>query len=537
MKQTYKLMIALLLLGVCIGAVQATEYSRIIPLMTSNTAPTGNSSYVNNITAAADAYFLYDGSTATELLLSAISPTFLPIITGINTSYYSIAHRYAIYPYQAGTIFTPQSWTFEGSVDNINYDVLDTHTDYGAWVGSQYTNFTISNTVPYKSYRLVITKIGVDNPTFDIKEVVVYGEYLSLPVSSFSSTNVTPVTNSTGSSWGGVGSVQMQFNDTSTNSPTSWAWGVNDVTGNNTWVPLGTTRDTTPTFGVGNWSINLTATNEVGSDISDQITFVNVSSSPTPTVSFAATPTTGVNPMTVEFNDTTTSTSAITSYNVSFGTGEWWNETTFPGTNITHAYSTSGNYTVDWYVSNAEGTGTASTTITVWGAVHSAFSLFNTDGTAPHTTYLYDTSTNLTPGPVTYLTDFGEGNTSTLANTYFTWNATGTYNVTHTVSNGLSSETSFMNVTVGTPTPPVVAPVASFYGSPTAGNVPLTVSFTDVSSNTPTSWFWEFGDGTNSTLQNPSHQYNRSGFKTVNLTAANSAGSNITVRLKFVRVS
>ena len=241
--------------------------------------------------------------------------------------------------------------------------------------------------------------------------------------------------------------------------------------------------------------------------------------------------------MTVEFNDTTTSPSAITSYNVSFGTGEWLNQTTFPATNITHLYSTAGNYTVNWYVTNEQGTGSASTTITVWGAVHSAFSLFNDAGTAPHTTYLYDTSTNLTPGPVTYLTDFGDGNTSTEANTYYTWNATGDYNVTHTVSNGLSSETSFTTVTVGTPTPPVVAPVASFYGSPTTGNVPLTVYFTDVSSNTPTSWFWEFGDGTNSTLQNPTHQYNRSGFRTVNLTATNSAGSNVTARLKFVKVS
>ena len=255
------------------------------------------------------------------------------------------------------------------------------------------------------------------------------------------------------------------------------------------------------------------------------------------TVSFSVTPSIGVNPLTVSLNDTTTSGSTITSYNASFGDGSWLNQTTFPATNITHLYSTAGNYTVDWYVSNAQGTFSASTTITVWGAVHSAFSMFNAAGTAPHTTYLYDTSTNLTPGSVTYLTDFGEGNTSTLANTYFTWNATGTYNVTHTVSNGLSSETSFTTVTVGTPTPPVVAPVASFYGSPTTGNVPLTVSFTDVSSNTPTSWNWSFGDGIYSELQNPTHAYNRSGFKNVALTATNSAGSNITVRAKFVRVS
>jgi len=62
--------------------------------------------------------------------------------------------------------------------------------------------------------------------------------------------------------------------------------------------------------------------------------------------------------------------------------------------------------------------------------------------------------------------------------------------------------------------------MASFYGSPTTGNVPLTVSFTDVSSNSPTSWNWPFGDGIYSELQNPSHAYNRSGFKNVALTAS-----------------
>lgn len=265
--------------------------------------------------------------------------------------------------------------------------------------------------------------------------------------------------------------------------------------------------------------------------------FFDYEKSGVPAVSFTATPTIGVNPLTVVFNDTTTSGSAITYYNTSFGDGTWRNDTTFPATNITHVYSTADNYTVDWYVSNAEGTGSATSTITVWGAANSVLSLFNAAGTAPFTTYLYDTSTNLTPGPVTYYTSLGDGNTSTASAFYYTWNATGTYAVNHSVSNGLSTSWYNQTVTVGTPTPPVVAPVASFYGGPQTGGVPLRVSFTDVSSNTPTSWFWEFGDGTNSTSQNPEHVYSTSGFKTVALTATNSAGSNVTTRLKFVRVS
>jgi PKD repeat protein len=178
-------------------------------------------------------------------------------------------------------------------------------------------------------------------------------------------------------------------------------------------------------------------------------------------------------------------------------------------------------------------------TITVYGAANSQFSSYNTAGTAPFSTYLYDQSTNLTPGPDTYYWDFGDGNTSTSQSLYYTWNITGTYSVNHSVSNGVS--TSWNNksayIVVGTPTPPVVAPVASFYGGPQTGGVPLRVFFTDVSSNTPTGWNWSFGDGTFNETQNPEHVYSTSGFKTVNLTATNSAGSNITSRAKFVKVS
>ncbi len=48
-------------------------------------------------------------------------------------------------------------------------------------------------------------------------------------------------------------------------------------------------------------------------------------------------------------------------------------------------------------------------------------------------------------------------------------------------------------------------PVAAFTGTPTSGDYPLDVQFTDQSSNSPTSWSWTFGDGGTSTAQNPAH--------------------------------
>jgi PKD repeat protein len=57
-----------------------------------------------------------------------------------------------------------------------------------------------------------------------------------------------------------------------------------------------------------------------------------------------------------------------------------------------------------------------------------------------------------------------------------------------------------------------------FEADRTYGNNPLTVRFTDKTSGTPTSWSWDFGDGTTSTEQNPIHTYTKNGRYTVSLT-------------------
>jgi PKD repeat protein len=51
------------------------------------------------------------------------------------------------------------------------------------------------------------------------------------------------------------------------------------------------------------------------------------------------------------------------------------------------------------------------------------------------------------------------------------------------------------------------------------------VSFTDNTSNNPTQWLWDFGDGYISVAQNPSHTYARPGIYNVKLVSSNLAGS------------
>lgn len=82
-----------------------------------------------------------------------------------------------------------------------------------------------------------------------------------------------------------------------------------------------------------------------------------------------------------------------------------------------------------------------------------------------------------------------------------------------------------------------VAPVAAFTGTPTSGTAPLAVSFTDQSTNSPTSWSWTFGDGGTATTQNPSHSYTTAGSYTVSLTATNSAGSDAETKSGYITVT
>jgi hypothetical protein len=86
-------------------------------------------------------------------------------------------------------------------------------------------------------------------------------------------------------------------------------------------------------------------------------------------------------------------------------------------------------------------------------------------------------------------------------------------------------------------TPPsVFIPQANFTASPLAGNAPLSVQFTDLSTNDPTSWTWDFGDGTSGYDQNPLHTYTTVGIFTVTLTAGNGLGSDTLTKTAYINV-
>ncbi len=79
---------------------------------------------------------------------------------------------------------------------------------------------------------------------------------------------------------------------------------------------------------------------------------------------------------------------------------------------------------------------------------------------------------------------------------------------------------------------------ADFSASTVAGCPTLTVKFTDISTGNPTSWTWDFGNGTPpSNLQNPSTTYPTPGVYTVTLTASNGTSSNTKIKTNYILVN
>jgi PKD repeat protein len=77
-------------------------------------------------------------------------------------------------------------------------------------------------------------------------------------------------------------------------------------------------------------------------------------------------------------------------------------------------------------------------------------------------------------------------------------------------------------------------PSVNFNADKITGPAPITVAFTDESLCRPNQWQWDFGDGAQSTEQNPEHTFSMAGNYSIRLTAKNGAGEssqslNITV--------
>ncbi|MFT5288795.1 MAG: PKD repeat protein [Planctomycetota bacterium] len=125
--------------------------------------------------------------------------------------------------------------------------------------------------------------------------------------------------------------------------------------------------------------------------------------------------------------------------------------------------------------------------------------------------------------------DFGDGMYSAARNPQHTFLEPGTYTVALGAfgPNGTGVKTvEDLIIVLGSSSGDDIT--ASFDAVPTSGTAPLVVQFTDTSSGTVDTWFWDFGDGATSSAANPSHTYASPGQYSVSLTASGQTDSDST---------
>lgn len=271
----------------------------------------------------------------------------------------------------------------------------------------------------------------------------------------------------------------------------------------------------------------VTATSGLEAGVSASIAFTTAPTvAPPPTAAFSASPVSGTAPVTVAFTDL--STGGPTSWSWSFGDGG-----TSTALNPSHQYQSPGSYAVSLTVSNASGSNTKAQAgyITVNLAPPTA-GFYGTplSGPAPLTVSFFDQSSG---SPTSWLWDFGDGSTSSQQNPTHRYDNPGNYSVTLAVTAATGTATKTFTGYVKVAAPPVGA---SFSATPTRGPAPLTVAFTDLSTGDPTSWAWDFGDGTTSSEQHPSHVYTSKSAYTVKLTVSGAGGSNSATRSNYIVV-
>ncbi len=79
--------------------------------------------------------------------------------------------------------------------------------------------------------------------------------------------------------------------------------------------------------------------------------------------------------------------------------------------------------------------------------------------------------------------------------------------------------------------------LANFSANRNIGTFPLSVQFTDASEGAFSNWFWVFGDGNSSTLQNPNHIYALPGSYTVSLSVSGMGGTDTLIRNSYITVT
>lgn len=274
----------------------------------------------------------------------------------------------------------------------------------------------------------------------------------------------------------------------------------------------------------GNWTVRLNVTDVVDGTYQNAEKGVVVY----PVAQFTVTPNPANANQTVQFTDT--STGNPDNWTWVFGDG-----TTISGPshkNPTHVYNWTGNYKVNLTASkNFNSNSTPVATVVTVNPVPSISINPSTGKTLSTTFKMNGTATGGTT--VSWKWIFGDGTPNGLSqNVTHSYVVANVYPVTLNVTgNGTS--------TAQTSVPLTVTPDAEFFANPEQALSGEVIQFVDTSTggNVPDpieTWLWNFGDGTTSTDQNPTHVY-APGIYTVSLTVTNNGLSDTNTKVGYIR--
>ena len=218
------------------------------------------------------------------------------------------------------------------------------------------------------------------------------------------------------------------------------------------------------------------------------------------------------------FTNNSTVPSGTISYQWSFGDGG--NST---AQNPNHIYTSAGNYNVRLIVTSDKGCIDSFTKIVSTIPKPTAgFTINNASQCFAGNSFIFTNTSSSTFGSLSYQWFFGDGATVTAQNPIHNYTVAGVYTVKLIVTAGGGCKDSISQVVTVNPKPTVSFSVNSSPQCLKANSFILT-NTSAIASGT-ISYSWTFGDGTNSTSQNPIHTFAATGTYTIKLVATSDKG-------------
>ena len=418
----------------------------------------------------------------------------------------------------------PANNEFDVPINNISlswscYDPEDDSLTYDVYFGTTDQPEMINN---YDENEFYLSNLDYDTTYY--WQIVAHDENFRTtigPIWCFTTENRPPVANFEYSPISPLKNQEITFTDTSTDVGgmiEDWYWEFGDGSSSTEQHPKHIyTR-------VGTYNVYLLVT-----DDKDDINYIRKTiyvETAKPTADFTYSPSSPNTNDYVQFTDLSSdSDGSIVSRTWYFGDGS-----VSGARNPSHRYYSTGTYSVRLYVTDNDGGSDSLThSITISSNI--------VDNTPPSAGITYSpvkpnegqsvqftsVSTDSDGSIIAYRWYFGDGSSSNSRNPTHSYSYTGTYTITLIVTDNKGAQDSaHKSISVGN-----LKPAASFQVLPTNPTIKTLVSFIDKSVDTDgsiVSWSWNFGDGSSSTEQNPTHQYSSSGGYRITLTVTDNEG-------------